>query len=90
MFTYLGQTVSRTLESEMRHSLCLWLAPDLSVPRLTRFFDDIAFRRATVLLPIFLAGLFFVAFRECAAEGDLCFRPKLWNFILKSRIPRTG
>jgi flagellar biosynthesis protein FlhB len=86
---YFGQTILRTLEFELRHSLSFGGMPDLTISGLSTTFKDISLRIAIVLLPILLAVMIFSVAAN-ALQGGLALSSKSLALKFEKLNPKNG
>jgi flagellar biosynthesis protein FlhB len=86
---YFGQTVLRTLEFELRHSLNFGVMPDLTISGLSATFREISWRIAMVLVPILLAVTVFSVAAN-VLQGGLAFSSKSLELKFEKLNPQNG
>jgi len=89
VLTYFGQAILHSLEYEMQHVFSFRLPPDISIGFLSGFLNNIAFRVATVLVPILLSVLIFSVTAN-VMQGGLIFSAKSLGFHFDKLNPQNG
>lgn len=89
ILAYLGQSMLRTLQLELRHMLDFRLPPDITISYLSTIFKGVAERIGIVLLPVLL-GIMVCSVAANVMQGGLVFTTKSLGLHFERLSPKNG